>query len=228
MRMGLVVAALLLLVPVAAAAQDAYETDGDSGLPNFAGLRGSMAFTGHAQTNVPTSPSSTALRPSFDVGGGGSVYVGTRLPAGFRVELEGLYRYLPINRVNVADSASDYIASGRAQLGAGMVNLFWDWPVPDFPFRPFFGAGIGGAYADVDAADNLGNDYLRSASWHFAYQVMGGAEMPINQTSRLTAMYRWLQVNDINSKCGIAGAPTYSCKANLNTQSLDLGLEMDL
>ena len=57
---------------------------------------------------------------------------------------------------------------------------------------------------------------------------MGGLEFPMSDSSRVTAMYRWLQVNDVNSKCGISGAASFACKARFNTQSLDLGLEMDM
>ena len=232
MRTGVVLAALLLVVPLTAAAQedgagDPSDSPWDSSLPRFAGLRGSFAFINSASTSVPATPP-TGLRASFDNGGGGSVYVGARLPEGFRVELEGLYRYLPVHSVNVGNNSTDYVAGGHAHLGAPMVNLLFDFPVSDYPARPFIGAGLGGAYISADAADAAGNDYLRTSSWHFAYQFMGGLEFPMNETSRLTAMYRWLQVDDVNSKCGISGAASFACKARFNTQSLDLGLEMDL
>jgi opacity protein-like surface antigen len=228
MRSGVVLAALLLACPVAATAQDAqFEQADDSGLPRFAGLRGSFAFINVASTTVPASPP-RGLRTSFDNGGGGSVYVGARLPAGFRVELEGLYRYLPIRSVNVNDITTDYVAGGHAHLGAPMVNLLYDLPVDDYPMRPFFGAGLGGAYISADAADKSGNDYLRTSAWHFAYQFMGGVEVPLSQSSRFTAMYRWLNVDDVKAKCAVSGAATLACKTRFNTQSLDLGLEMDM
>lgn len=228
MRSGVVLAALLLTCPVAALAQDGqFEQAGDSGLPRFAGLRGSLAFLSMASTTVPATPPA-GLRTSFDNGGGGSIYVGQRLPAGFRVELEGLYRYLPIRSVNVNNNTNDYVAGGHAHLGAPMVNLLFDLPVDPYPVRPFFGAGLGGAYIAADAADGAGNDYLRTSSWHFAYQFMAGLEAPINDTSRFTVLYRWLNVDDVNAKCGLSGAPTLACKTRFNTQSLDLGLEMDM
>jgi opacity protein-like surface antigen len=229
MRSGVVLAGLLLACPVAAAAQDAqFEQAGDSGLPRFAGLRGSFAFINNSSTTVPAAPPQ-GLHGAFDNGGGGSVYVGARLPAGFGIELEGLYRYLPIHSVTLGNANSaNGVAGSHAQMGASMVNLFFDLPVPEFPLRPFFGAGVGGAYVAADAADNSGNDYLRSSNWQFAYQFMGGAEIPLSQSSRLTAMYRWLQVGDVNSKCGLGGAASFACKARYNTQSVDLGIEMDM
>ena len=232
MRSAVALAGLLLLVPVAAAAQDdgygyRYDPAGDSGLPAFAGLRGSYAFTGRASTTVPTAPP-TPLRASFNTGGGGSVYAGVRLPAGFRVELEGLYRYLHVHNVNLGNNSADTAAGGHVNLGAPMVNLLLDMPVPDFPFRPFLGGGVGGAYVDMKAADGGGNDYLRTSNWHFAYQFLAGAQIPFNESSRLTAMYRWLAVDGTSGKCAAGGPAIQTCKSNINTQSVDLGLEMDM
>ena len=230
MRAGFGLAALLLVVPLTAAAQDdgygyRYDPAGDSGLSSFAGLRGSLAFTSKASTSVPTTPP-TSLRASSDIGGG-SIYVGTRLPLGLRLELEALYRYLPINRVDLGGVT--VAGSGRAHLAGPMLNLFFDLPVQDFPFRPFIGGGIGGAYVTANVADGAGgNDYYRPSDWQFAYQVMGGAEIPLSQSSRFTAMYRWLEVNGIQGKCAASGPPTLTCKSNLNSQSIDLGLEMDM
>ena len=229
MRAAIIAGALLLLTPMAAAAQDAdyasrYNPDGDSGLPNYAGLRGSLAFTGKTSSNVATTPP-TALRASFNTGGGGSVYIGTRLPYGFRLEFEGLYRYLPVG--NVSANGTQLAASGHAHLGAGMANLFYDVPVPDFFFRPFLGAGIGGVYV-ADSGYDASGDYLKQNNMQFGYQFMGGAELPLSQSSRLTAMYRWLNVNGVHGACGTATALIMACKSDLNTQSIDLGLEMDM
>lgn len=110
-----------------------------------------------------------------------------------------------------------------------MVNLMWDVPFPDFPVRPFIGAGIGGAYVSADLRDPTNaNTYLKSNNWGMAYQLMGGAEFPVTQSAHFTAMYRWLQLNDVGAACGTSGTATLSCKSNLNSQSSDLGLEMDI
>ena len=161
------------------------------------------------------------------MGGGGSVYVGTRLPYGLRVEAEALVRYLPLGTLNLGGVATP--AHGQAWLAAPMLNLLWDLPVPDFPFRPFIGAGIGGAFTSVNLRDPTNaNTYMTAHAFAPAYQFMGGAEVPLSQSSRFTAMYRWLQVDSTSGSCGIAGAATLSCKSNLNSQSIDLGLEMDI
>ena len=93
MRAGLV-AALLVLVPFAAKAQDSPFT-ADSDFPAFAGLRGSLAFATSVKTTVPTTPP-TALRASSSTPAAAlpSIYIGMRgCPYGFKAELEGLCRH---------------------------------------------------------------------------------------------------------------------------------------
>lgn len=221
---------LLALGGAALAQDDGYgyrsQPDGDSGLPSFAGLRGSLAFSSDVHVNVPTA-TPTSLNASRENGGGGSIYFGKRLPLGFRVELEGLYRTQQLDNLSLGGTAAP--ATGYTSIAAPMVNLFWDFPVPDFPLRPFVGAGIGGAYTATSLHDVGRNDsYLQNEDWHLAYQFMGGVEIPLSQSSRFTAMYRWMRVNDIGFKCGTAGAAAYACNSQLTSQSADLGLEMDM
>ena len=202
-----------------------YSPDGDSGLPYTAGLRGSLAFAGNRNTTVPNP--STPMAVGTDTGYGGSVYLGARLGYGLRLEGELLYRHSPLGSFSLANVATP--AWGYADTIAPMLNLLWDWPVTDFPFRPFMGAGIGAAYSQVSVHDRTyATSYLRKSNWNFAYSLIGGAEMPLSQTSRLTAMYRWMKIDDAGFKCGTGGAATYGCLSSFTNQSVDLGLEMDL
>jgi opacity protein-like surface antigen len=195
----------------------------DSGA--YGGLRGSFAFNHSVTTYAP--PAATALRASYGNGGGGSVFLGTHLPLNLRLELEGLYRYQDISHVGVNGLTS--AASGKSQTGAAMLNLFWDFPVPyDSPIQPFLGMGVGGAYNVADAYD-ASNTYLRRSKWDLAYSVMAGLSMPLDETSRLTAMYRWMQTRDAGYKCATSGTALSPClDANVNSSSVDLGYQMDL
>ena len=225
-------ACLLALLAVPARAQDDgygyhFENeDGVSSVSAYAGLRGSFAFSDDSSASIPTSPA-TKLRTSYDNGGGGSFYVGTHLPWGLKLEFEGLYRYLPVSvaALNGVGTAGH----GTTQIAAPMANLMWDLPLPDFPIRPFIGAGVGGAYVDSSINNQAGTtNFLQTNSWQLAYDFMGGAEFPLGPTSRLTAMYRWLEVNGVTGLCGTSGAATLACRSDVNSQSVDLGLEMDL
>ena len=230
----LAVAALTVLTALPALAQDdGYGYSFHEGMApgtwpvqGFAGLRGSLAFSGTTATTVPTT-TPTALRASYNTGGGSSIYIGTRLPLGLKLEVEGLWRYLPFDQVQLNGVRS--VAHGQAQLAAPMLNLRWDLPVGDFLIQPFIGGGVGAAYADLKLTDpSNANTYLQNRKWALAYDAMGGAALALSPTSRFTAMYRWMRVDGLDSHCGTAGAPTFNCKTDLDSQSVDLGLEMDL
>ena len=228
-RKSAILSAGLLLIAVSASAQEAgygyeYSPNGDSNLPAFAGLRGSLSVSAKADTSVASG--TVPLRGSLAMGGGGSLYVGMRLPLGLRAEVEGVYRYQPVNNLTIAGVAAPG-ATGQMHLAGPMLNVMWDFPVVDFPFRPYVGLGIGGLYTDFTAKSG-GVKVIDGSKWNMAYQVMAGAEFPLSQSSRLTASYRWLFVNNGKLLCTAAPTPAQSCKSNINTQSVDLGLEFDL
>jgi opacity protein-like surface antigen len=198
-----------------------------SGLPNFTGLRGSFAFKNSATVNTPGAPTH-AVNAKYDMGGGGSLYYGTRLPMGLRVELEGLYRYQPLQGLRV-DNVKAGGVHGNAQMAAPMINLLWELPVTnDIPVQPFVGMGAGAAYTATNVNDGT-DTYLKHNGWNLAYSFMAGANVPLSQSSRLSAMYRWMQVRDVKYGCAGAGAILGACHStNLSSQGIDLGLEMDL
>ncbi len=218
-RVCLAALTLSLAMPGAAAAQDVF--------PGFAGLRGSLAFATTVSTNVPGTPA-TALKGKSDLGGGGSLYYGMRLGNGFRVELEGLYLNLPFDSATINGGAS-VPAHSRARIGAPLVNLMWAIPV-DFPVQPFVGAGIGGAYVSDFLRGDGTLPFQKASSWQLAYNAMAGFALPLSETSRFTAMYRWLHVDGPDGQCGIgpSNGASVPCKANLSSNGVNFGVEMDL
>ena len=216
---------LFLLGGGVALAQPIDAPEGPSGL--YGGLRGSYAFNGNSATTwAPTTPM-TQLRGSFASGGGGSIYVGTRLPLNLRLEVEGLYRYQPVSKVSLDGVA--VAATGRTQLASPMMNLLWDVPVPlDSPVQPFVGMGVGAAYVETSASGG-GNTYLRQNRWDPAYSFMAGFSLPLGDSSRLTAMYRWMQVRDAHHKCAVSGTVLSTCLDNsVESSAVDIGYEMEL
>lgn len=194
----------------------------------YAGLRGSYAFSGNAVTTwAPTTPL-TQLRGSYGAGGGGSIFVGAHLPYNFRVEVEGLYRYQPLSRIAL-NGVNAGPVSGRSQIAAPMMNLLWDIPVPaESPIQPFVGMGVGAAYTETRATGS-GNTYMRQNRWDPAYSFMAGLALPLGDSSRLTAMYRWMQVRDARHKCATSGLVQSVClNNNVDSSAVDLGYEIDL
>ena len=193
----------------------------------YVGLRGSMAFNANRDTTwAPTTPP-TALRASYATGGGGSFYLGVYLPLNLRAELEALYRWQPISSLSLNGVGTT--TSGDTRIAAPFLNLFWDIPIPDdMLIQPFVGMGVGAAYVDTMLSD-ASNIYLRQNRWDLAYSFMGGFAMPLDETSRLTAMYRWMQVRDGGHRCSTGGLVLSTClENNIDSQSVDLGYQIDL
>ncbi|MEY4966348.1 MAG: hypothetical protein RL274_1931 [Pseudomonadota bacterium] len=199
----------------------------NSGLNGYVGLRGSLALNNNTVTTYQLTTPPTALRASYATGGGGSAYIGTRLPLNLRLELEGLYRWQPLSRVSL--NGVGVAASGSTKIAAPMVNLLWDIPMPfDAPLQPFVGMGVGAAYTETNVF-GVGNTYMKGNRWDLAYSFMGGLALPLNDSSRLTAMYRWMQVHDAGHKCAVTGTVVAPCvNNNVNSLAVDVGLEMDL
>jgi opacity protein-like surface antigen len=237
------VAALLLAAPVCAQPYDIppppppmdapppppAENNADNGgiAGTYVGLRGSMAFNGnHDTTWAPTSPP-TAIRASYATGGGGSVVLGAYLPLNLRLELEALYRWQPLSNFAVGGIATG--ATGKTQVAAPFLNMLWDIPTgDDIWIHPFVGLGVGAAYTRTDISGG-GNNYLRQNRWDLAWSFMGGFALPVDETSRLTAMYRFMQVRDGGHRCAVSGTILTACLDNaIDSQSVDLGYEVDL
>jgi len=201
-----------------------------SGLPNYVGLRGSLALSGGA-TTYTSAATPASLRSSFNTGGGGSIYIGTRLPLNLRAELEGLYRYQDARNIRTNGAASG--ARGTNQTAGGMLNLLWDIPLPpggDIGIQPFVGMGVGGVYNRLDVRD-AGNTtaLMQRADWNLAYSFMAGLSVPLSDSSRINAMYRWMQVRDAGLNCAAPGTASARCvNTNLNSSTVDVGFEMDL
>ena len=231
-----VIAGIFLVSGLAAAiAQDPYADlpyPGDSETGLYVGLRGSLAFRGQdGAVSVPTAPTPTALRGSHDTGYGGAIVLGGHLPYGFKAELEGSWRHRPYNSLTLAGVTAP--ASGFRDVGAVMGNLIWEVPLAEqtgLPIRPFIGGGAGLAYAQTRLSDNPAstNLYLASSSdWRFAWQGMAGFKVDVAPGARLTAAYRYMEINGVRSACGTGGAPTMSCRRNAIDQGVDFGIELD-
>ena len=223
-RKALITGLLLAAATVPALAQA--ESDGiTSGV--YAGIRGSYAFSGnHVTTWAPTTPM-TQLRGSLAAGGGGSVVVGTHLPLNLRGEIEGTYRYQSLSKVSL--DGVQVAASGRSQSAGAMLNILWDIPMPlETPVLPFVGMGVGVQHTDLNFAGG-GNTYMHQSRWDPAYSFMAGFALPLDEASRLTAMYRWMRTINSPHSCAVSGTVQSNCLNNpVNSASVDLGYEMEL
>ena len=194
------------------------------GIGGYLGLRGSIVEGNDTHAVVGAND----LRAHPSTGLGGSLYAGARLGYGFRVEGELLYRHFTLDSLNL-NGVPLAGRSGYTQIAAPMANVFWDPPIPEFIVRPFIGAGFGAAYVDSHLRSGA-TPVFASDNWHFAYQLMAGATLPLSQSARLTGMYRYFRVQDAGYRCTVPLAPlvTAACNADMTNQSIDLGLEFDI
>jgi hypothetical protein len=70
---------------------------------------------------------------------------------------------------------------------------------------------------------------MRQDRWDPAFSFIAGMALPLDDASRLTAMYRWIQVHDGGHKCAVSGTVQSVCLSNsVNSSAVDLGYELDL
>jgi opacity protein-like surface antigen len=215
MRLIFALALVVLGSTKAAIAQD------DIGPSTYLGLRGSLAFEGSIDAKANTAPPVTA-KANFKVGGGASVFWGLELPAGFNAELELLYRYMPLDDLNVVGLTGN--VGGYGQMFAPMANVYWTIPL-DLPVRPYIGGGLGYAWNEV-GLKSIGTtsfQTLHDDNWRLAYNAMAGFVVPVSPASRLTVGYRWLH-EDIGVNCG----SSVTCSGKMNSQSIDVGYAISL
>ena len=123
---------------------------------------------------------------SFDAGGVGLASIGYGLGNGFRVELEGDYRY---NHVSGSGTR------GREEKYGGMLNGLFDLDIGSPYAFPYIGAGAGYSWVDrrTQAGSTLSGFTTRGVDSSFAYQAIAGVSFPVPPVVglSLTAEYRF-------------------------------------
>jgi opacity protein-like surface antigen len=229
MRLLFLAGTMLLAAASIASAQDASPwnapyRDAWSGLASsgYMGVRGSLVFSSDIGAHIDVPPPNSA-KISLHTGGGGSLFAGLRLKDGFRIELEGLYRSMKLSDIAIANASVKL--DGDGEMFAPMANLYWDLPVYNFPIRPYIGGGVGYAWNQVglNGVGGTAITPLHNDSWRFAYNALAGVAVPFRRNARFTLGYRWLH-EDIGIDCAIVSA---HCSGQLNSHSIDIGIEID-
>ena len=143
-------------------------------------------------TGNPTS----ILTAGFDTGIALSGAVGTKLPYGFRAELEAGFSNNAfgdsINAIAPIPGVVD--ASGETQVTTFIANLLYDHDVTD-AFGLFLGAGAGVAIVDVNLRRGLAQPTIiiaRGSDTRFAYQAIVGGSYDITDDIEFWGRYSYL------------------------------------
>ncbi len=186
---GLVVGAVLGLTLAGAGTAEAQPVTG-----LYVGAGGGANFL--QDETVRLSPEFPGGKERFDVGLTGLGSIGYGFGNGFRVELEGNYRYNGVQHF-LSDFASS--AGGEQQNYGVMTNVLFDLDIGKNWIYPYFGAGAGYSWTRWDHVQDVAPGYEQTASGtygNFAYQGIFGLSFPIAFLPGLsaTAEYRFLSV----------------------------------
>lgn len=164
---------------------------------------GSLGYVDVEDSEV-TGPYGSTWNPeiTFDGGIGVMLAIGYAAPNGLRGEVELAYRY------NDVDSPSgpydNYIIDDvYVSSGALMVNGYWDL-LPNQPFSPFIGGGVG--FATVAATFEDDGAYYYDGYYYYyydseedivlAYQLMAGLSFAVNPRLKVDLQYRYFATDD--------------------------------
>ena len=153
------------------------------------GLNGSAATLGMGSSGTV----------DYNVGYGGALAVGYGFGIGLRAELEGSYRYNEVDGMSGFGGGGSFGQfRGSQQTYGVMANLLYEFAVSPH-FRPYLGAGVGWMWTEWNAVRGtnsiarIGSDDTDS---NFAYQLIAGFAVPINERWAVTLDYRFMQVVD--------------------------------
>jgi len=136
----------------------------------------------------------------FDTGGAAGVgAIGYGFGNGFRVEVEGDWRYNGVRQY--LGTPFPTVSGGEQQNYGGMVNALFDMDVSSDWIYPYFGGGVGYSFSRWDHIATVGTStpYAFTADGthgYLAYQAMFGLSFPVGFVPglSLTAEYRFFSV----------------------------------
>lgn len=138
----------------------------------------------------------------FDTGFAGEIAVGWEKPSGFRYEISLGYAQFGVGDLTIIDDGGIGGGSlnGTRVAGGGYVDAFTYmangyYAFGDGMFRPYVGAGLGGAYVSADISA-LGTDVVDDGDNVFAYQGTLGVEYRISSYSSIGARYTYFATLD--------------------------------
>lgn len=154
----------------------------------YVGIGAGANWTEDADVKLQT-PLLPSLKSEFKWGGIADAQLGYSWASGLRTELEFAWRWR--NKVDGTSSAAPALngLGGKIRSEAYMANVLYEFET-GWGFRPYVGAGAGGARVKFD----LGN--ASDKDWVFAYQGIVGAAMDLTPNLALTLDYRYFATND--------------------------------
>jgi OmpA-OmpF porin, OOP family len=204
-RWAVVVAAMVVMVPGAAAAESFY-----------AAFRGGPGWTGDSLDGAFGFEDTTQYKTGVTLGLG----LGYVLPLGFRVEGEFGFLHIPVDTEGGVDEGG-YINNYLL-----MANAYYDLKLAALgPFKPYVGFGLGVARVNIRQTifrESVGQHVdVNTPRTSFAYQARAGLAYELTPRLDLSVGYRYVHIDGgqyqrFGVDVGNVGA--------LNNHSLELGV----
>jgi len=193
-RIFLVLAGAFLLVPLSGFVMPS-EAQAQSSRIYFAGYLGTTRFNDQPYTET-SSGSSGEIKMQNATSFAGAL--GLRLSRQMRIEGELTYRKNDMSRITF-DSGADADLGGELGSLFGLVNLYYDVPVPfRWDLKPFVSAGIGFGRHEGEFSDSSSTVPLISESASgLAWQLGTGFRYRVNRDLAFSLGYRYLGSSDL-------------------------------
>lgn len=182
------------------------------------------------QNSADESPPLT-FGTEYDAGLGFGLVFGKGYDNNLRIEGELSYRRNDLASFSLAGET--FAATGDISALSFIFSTYYDLANPT-PFTPYLGAGLGGAYINLDArqidpifADIVYNDQTLA----FAYQLGGGLAYQLNRYLTLDLGYRYfatptLKLKDQDAQVNASGGALNTFETDYASHNVSLGLRL--
>jgi opacity protein-like surface antigen len=123
----------------------------------------------------------------------------------FRAEIELGYSENEVDTLS-GSVLTNRSATGDVKVGAAMLNGYFDIPLSLLWLRPYVGAGLGYARAELENVAGLGFTTIDDDDTTFAYQFIGGIAFEIVKPIVAFGEYRYFATSsfDLTNRSGVA------------------------
>lgn len=158
----------------------------------------------------------------FNVGGA----IGAKFMKLFRAELAINYRLGKARRAHVQRERK--IASGDISLLAILVNGYAEYDF-DIGVIPYLGVGIGYGSVEIEAKNDAGSLQLKvdGRDSVFAWNVMAGVSVPVNEVLDLSLGYRYIATEDARINSNVRNLGDRRLDAEFDAHEAVMGLRFN-
>lgn len=181
----------------------------------------------NAIANAPVPGSTVSTLDPMQAGYGGQISLGRSFGT-FRLEGElGFSRNTQDHYISIVPPTGTIHADVKNDIFRYMVNGYYDFDAGRL--QPYLGAGLGGASISIDFfaprapfPTEAPRQLIKDTQNQFAYQLMAGVALPLDDRWTLTAQYRWFDAGNYSGQ-DTRGQPI---ETSFSGHNLDFGIRL--